>query len=143
GVITPDDAIIALSWSGENAELRDLTDYAKRFRVALIAVTASADSALARADAIALVLPAATEACPLGPAPTTSTLMQLALGDALAVALFESRGFTALQFRDFHPVGKLGASLTFVRDVMHEGAALPLVAQGTRMSGAIVEMSGK
>ena len=143
GIITPDDAIIALSWSGETAELRDLTDYAKRFRVALIAVTASADSTLARAADIALVLPAAREACPLGLAPTTSTLMQLAIGDALAVALFESRGFTAVQFRDFHPGGKLGASLTFVRDVMHKEPVLPLVALGTRMSDAIMEMTGK
>jgi arabinose-5-phosphate isomerase len=143
GVITKDDAIIALSWSGETAELRDLTDYAKRFGVALIAVTASADSTLAKAADIALVLPAAKEACPLGLAPTTSTLMQLALGDALAVALFESRGFTALQFKEFHPGGKLGASLTFVRDVMHQGDAVPLVPLGTRMSDALVVMTGK
>jgi arabinose-5-phosphate isomerase len=143
GIITPDDTIVALSWSGETAELRDLTDYAKRFRVALIAITASADSALARAADIALVLPAVKEACPLGLAPTTSTMMQLAVGDALAVALFESRGFTALQFRDFHPGGKLGASLTFVRDVMHPEPALPLVALGTRMSDAIMEITGK
>jgi arabinose-5-phosphate isomerase len=143
GVISKDDVIIALSWSGETAELRDLTDYAKRFRVTLIAVTANADSALGQAADIALVLPAAKEACPLGLAPTTSTLMQLALGDALAVALFESRGFTALQFREFHPGGKLGASLTFVRDVMHRGPSMPLVALGTRMSDALVEMTGK
>jgi arabinose-5-phosphate isomerase len=143
GVISRDDVIIALSWSGETAELRDLTDYAKRFSVALIAVTASAESTLARAANIALVLPAAKEACPLGLAPTTSTLMQLALGDALAVALFESRGFTALQFKEFHPGGKLGASLTFVHDMMHQGAALPLVSAGTRMSEALVEMTGK
>jgi arabinose-5-phosphate isomerase len=143
GVISKDDVIIALSWSGETAELRDLTDYAKRFRVTLIAVTANADSALGQAADIALVLPAAKEACPLGLAPTTSTLMQLALGDALAVALFESRGFTALQFREFHPGGKLGASLTFVRDVMHRGPSMPLVVLGTRMSDALVEMTGK
>jgi arabinose-5-phosphate isomerase len=143
GVISKDDVIIALSWSGETAELRDLTDYAKRFRVTLIAVTANADSALGQAADIALVLPAAKEACPLGLAPTTSTLMQLALGDALAVALFERRGFTALQFREFHPGGKLGASLTFVRDVMHRGPSMPLVALGTRMSDALVEMTGK
>jgi len=143
GVITKDDVIVALSWSGETAELRDLTDYAKRFRVALIAVTANAESTLARAADVALVLPAAKEACPLGLAPTTSTLMQLALGDALAVALFESRGFTALQFRDFHPGGRLGANLTFVRDVMHTDKSVPLVPQGTRMSEALVEMSSK
>jgi len=144
GVISPDnDIIVALSWSGETAELRDLTDYAKRFRVTLIAVTANAESTLARAADIALVLPAAKEACPLGLAPTTSTLMQLALGDALAVALFESRGFTALQFKEFHPGGKLGASLTFVRDVMHQDSSMPLVTLGTRMSEALVEMTGK
>jgi arabinose-5-phosphate isomerase len=143
GVISPEDVIIALSWSGETAELRDLIDYAKRFRVSLIAVTANADSTLAKAADIALVLPAAKEACPLGLAPTTSTLMQLATGDALAVTLFESRGFTALQFKDLHPGGRLGASLTFLRDVMHRDAKIPLVVIGSRMSDAIMEMSAK
>ena len=143
GVISRDDVIVALSWSGETVELKDLIDYAKRFHVALIAITARKDSTLARAADVALILPAAREACSLGLAPTTSTLMQLALGDALAVALFESRGFTALQFKDLHPGGRLGASLTFVRDVMHTGTKLPLVARGTRMSDAVVEMSAK
>ncbi len=143
GVITPDDVIIALSWSGETVELKDLLDYAKRFRVALIAITARADSTLARAADVALTLPAAREACPLGLAPTTSTLIQLALGDALAVALFESRGFTALQFKDLHPGGRLGASLTFVRDVMHKGKSVPVVAQGARMTEALMEMTSK
>ena len=143
GVISPDDIIVALSWSGETAELRDLIDYAKRFRVALIAVTANADSTLAKAADIALVLPAAKEACPLGLAPTTSTLMQLAVGDALAVTLFESRGFTALQFKDLHPGGRLGASLTFLRDVMHMEPKIPLVPLGSHMSDAIMEMSAK
>jgi arabinose-5-phosphate isomerase len=143
GVITPDDVIIALSWSGETTELKDLIEYAKRFRVALIAVTSSADSTLARAADVVLALPAAREACPLGLAPTTSTLIQLALGDALAVALFESRGFTVLDFKALHPGGRLGASLTFVRDVMRTGDELPLVASGTRMGEAIVEMSAK
>jgi arabinose-5-phosphate isomerase len=143
GVITRDDVIVALSWSGETVELRDLTDYAKRFRVALIAVTANPESALARAADVVLTLPAAREACPLGLAPTTSTLLQLALGDALAVALFESRGFTALDFKALHPGGRLGASLTFVRDVMHTGKALPLVARGTRMTEAVMEITSK
>lgn len=137
------DIILALSWSGETAELRDLIDYAKRFRVELVAITSQAKSALAQAANIALVLPAAQEACPHGLAPTTSTLMQLAIGDALAVALLESRGFTALDFKALHPGGKLGASLTFVRDLMHEGEKLPLVQDGTEMSDAIVEMSAK
>lgn len=144
GVISDkSDIILALSWSGETAELRDLIDYAKRFRVPLIAITSQPASALAQAADIALILPAAPEACPNGLAPTTSTLMQLALGDALAVALLESRGFTALDFKALHPGGKLGASLTFIRDVMHEGEKLPLVRIGTPMSSAIVEMSAK
>ncbi len=143
GVITPDDVIIALSWSGETVELKDLLDYAKRFRVALIAITAKSESTLARAADVSLMLPAAREACPLGLAPTTSTLIQLALGDALAVALFESRGFTALQFKDLHPGGRLGASLTFVRDVMHKGKSVPVVAHGARMTEALVEMTSK
>ena len=137
------DIILALSWSGETAELRDLIDYAKRFRVPLIAITSQANSALAQAANFSLILPAAPEACPNGLAPTTSTLMQLALGDALAVALLESRGFTALDFKALHPGGKLGASLTFVRDIMHAGEKLPLVKTGTLMSDAIVEMSAK
>jgi arabinose-5-phosphate isomerase len=143
GVITPQDVIIALSWSGETIELKDLLDYATRFSVTLIAITSKADSALARAADVVLQLPTATEACPLGLAPTTSTLMQLAIGDALAVALFESRGFTALDFKALHPGGKLGAILTFARDMMHTGANVPLVRHGTPMSEAIVEMSTK
>jgi arabinose-5-phosphate isomerase len=137
------DIILALSWSGETAELRDLVNYANRFSVALIAVTSQPTSALAKAADIALILPAVQEACPNGLAPTTSTLMQLALGDALAVALLESRGFTALDFKALHPGGKLGASLTFIRDVMHSGEKLPLVKDGAPMSAAIVEMSAK
>jgi arabinose-5-phosphate isomerase len=143
GVITRDDVIVALSWSGETIELKDLLDYAKRFRVALVAITASADSTLAKAADVVLLMPSAREACPLGLAPTTSTLMQLALGDALTVALFESRGFTALDFKALHPGGRLGAILTFVSDVMHKGERVPLVKRGTRMSEAIVEMSAK
>src|ERR1700704_4010081 len=122
GMITPDDVIIALSWSGETAELKNLIDYSRRFRIGLIAVTADPASTLGRAADVALVLPQAREACPHNLAPTTSSLMQLALGDALAIALLESRGFTALDFRDLHPGGRLGAALTFVRDLMHTGA---------------------
>ncbi len=143
GVVTRDDLIIALSWSGETLELRDLTEYAKRFRVPLIAVTSGQDSTLAKAADVVMLLPQVSEACPLGLAPTTSTLIQLALGDALAVALFESHGFTALDFKALHPGGKLGASLTFVRQVMHVGERLPLVPAGTRMTKAIVEISTK
>jgi arabinose-5-phosphate isomerase len=143
GMITSDDVIIAMSWSGETAELKNLINYSRRFRIGLIAITADAASTLGKAADIALVLPPAREACPHNLAPTTSSLMQLALGDALAIALLESRGFTALDFRDLHPGGRLGAALTFVRDLMHTGPEMPLKPVGTLMSDAIVEMSAK
>lgn len=143
GMITPDDVIMALSWSGETVELKNLIDYSRRFRIGLIAVTAEADSTLGRAADVALVLPQAREACPHNLAPTTSSLMQLALGDAMAVALLESRGFTELDFKALHPGGRLGAMLKFVRDVMRGGDGIPLAAVGSRMSDAIVEMSAK
>ena len=103
GMITENDAIVALSWSGETAELKNLTDYAKRFRISLIAMTADASSTLGRAADVVLQLPQAREACPHNLAPTTSSLMQLALGDALAIALLDSRGFSAQQFHVLHP----------------------------------------
>jgi arabinose-5-phosphate isomerase len=143
GMITGDDVIMALSWSGETAELKDLTDYSRRFKIGLIAVTANPQSALAQAADVVVCLPQAREACPHNLAPTTSTLMQQALGDALAIALLESRGFTALKFAELHPGGKLGAMLKFVRDIMHSGAALPVVVTGTRMSDALVTMTQK
>jgi arabinose-5-phosphate isomerase len=143
GMIAPDDVIIALSWSGETAELKNLINYSRRFRIGLIAITSDAESALGRAADISLVLPSALEACPHNLAPTTSTLMQLAVGDALAIALLESRGFTALNFRDLHPGGRLGALLTFIRDLMHRGVEMPLKPIGTKMSDALVEMSAK
>jgi arabinose-5-phosphate isomerase len=143
GMITPDDVIVALSWSGETAELKNLIDYSRRFRIGLIAVTADGASTLGKAADVTLVLPQAREACPHNLAPTTSSLMQLALGDALAIALLESRGFTAIDFRNLHPGGRLGAALTFVRDLMHGGGEMPLKPVGTRMSDALVEMSAK
>ena len=143
GMITADDVIMALSWSGETIELKDLIDYSRRFRIGLIAVTAKLDSALAQAADVVLILPQAREACPHNLAPTTSSLMQLALGDALAIALLESRGFTALDYQRLHPGGRLGAMLKFVRDIMHTGSAVPLLPLGTRMTDAVVEMSTK
>ena len=143
GMIAPDDVVMALSWSGETAELKHLIDYSRRFRIGLIAITSAAESTLAAAADVALVLPSAREACPHNLAPTTSTLMQAALGDALAVALLERRGFTALDFGKLHPGGRLGALLKFVGDVMHTGDAIPLVALDTVMADAVVEMSTK
>jgi arabinose-5-phosphate isomerase len=143
GMITAGDVIMAISWSGETAELKDLTDYSRRFKIGLIAITSNRDSALAAAADIVLSLPLAREACPHNLAPTTSTLMQQALGDALAIALLESRGFTALKFAELHPGGKLGAMLKFVRDIMRAGDDVPLVQAGTRMSDALVVMTAK
>ena len=118
GMITEQDAVLALSWSGETPELSNLIQYSRRYNVPLIAITCSAHSALARAADIALVLPRIDEACPHGLAPTTSTLLQMAIGDALAVALLEARGFSANDFGVFHPGGKLGATLRYVREIM-------------------------
>ena len=143
GMITSDDVMMALSWSGETEELKDLITYSRRFRITLIAVTVNPESTLGKAADIVLELPPVREACPHNLAPTTSSLLQLALGDALAIALLESRGFTAVDFGVFHPRGRLGAALKFVRDVMHPGAAVPLIARGAAMSEAIVEMSAK
>lgn len=143
GMIAPDDVVIALSWSGETAELKNLIDYAKRFKIKLIAMTAQQGSTLGKAADVALVLPQAPEACPHNLAPTTSSIMQLALGDALAIALLESRGFTERDFHILHPGGRLGAMLKFVRDVMRTGEAIPICHSGQRMSEAIIEMSAK
>jgi arabinose-5-phosphate isomerase len=143
GMITKADVILALSWSGETAELKNLTDYSRRHNIGLIAMTASADSTLAKAADVVLALPQALEACPHNLAPTTSALMQLALGDALAIALLESHGFTAVDFGMLHPGGKLGALLKQVRDLMHSGESVPLAPLGTRMSEAIIVMSTK
>src|SRR5467141_2133100 len=143
GMITADDVILALSWSGEQPEMKNLITYAKRFRIPLIAMTAERESTLAKAADVALTLPKAREACPHNLAPTTSSLLILALGDALAIALLEGRGFTSVDFSVLHPGGKLGAMLKFARDLMHSGDAIPLKPLGTRMSDALVEMSSK
>jgi arabinose-5-phosphate isomerase len=143
GMITTDDVVLALSWSGEQAEMKALITYAKRFRIALIAMTAEGDSTLSQAADVALTLPKAREACPHNLAPTTSSLMLLALGDALAIALLEGRGFTSVDFSVLHPGGKLGAMLKHVGEIMHTGEAVPLKPLGTSMPEALVEMTSK
>src|SRR5271154_776352 len=143
GMVQNGDVVLALSWSGESVELAAIVTYAKRFKIPLIAMTSQSDSALGRQADIVLRLPAAQEACPNGLAPTTSTTMQLALGDALAMALLEAKGFTARDFRDLHPGGKLGAKLAFVRDIMHQGEAIPRIEVGAPLAQAIVEMTSK
>ena len=141
GMITPDDVIIMISNSGESPELRDILTYSRRFAVPLIAITAVSESTIAKEADTVLLLPRAREACPNGLAPTTSTLMQLALGDALAIALLEDKGFSAGDFRTFHPGGKLGAQLKHVRDVMHPKAELPLGTTSMPMLEALIAMT--
>ncbi len=143
GMIARDDAIIAMSWSGESAELKTIVAYSQRFSIPLVAVTAGETSALARAADVVLLLPRVPEACPHGLAPTTSTLMQLVIGDALAIALLEARAFTPDQFRTFHPGGQLGASLMKVREVMHRGDHVPLAVRGSALKDAVVTLSRK
>lgn len=143
GMIVPGDAVLALSNSGETPELADIVAHARRFGLPLVSITGRAESALARAADQALLLPPAPEACPLGLAPTTSTTMQLALGDALAVALLTRRGFGPADFRVFHPGGRLGARLSRVRDLMHSGEEMPLAPPDTRMDAALVAMTAK
>ena len=143
GMLTRDDVLLAFSWSGETAEFSGLITYSRRFAVPLIAATSREKSTLAASAEIVLLLPQAKEACPHGLAPTTSTIMQLALGDALAIALLESKGFTARDFSIFHPGGQLGANLKFVSDIMHKGDQMPLVDRDAVMSDALVTMTEK
>ena len=143
GMIRDDDVVLAMSWSGESPELADIVAYTRRFDVPLIAITSRAESALGKAADICLTLPISQEACPNGLAPTTSTTMQLAAGDALAILLLERRGFTALDFNRYHPGGKLGTKLLQVGKLMHTGDALPLVKLTASLSEGIVEMTSK
>jgi arabinose-5-phosphate isomerase len=143
GMVGLGDAVLALSKGGESAELRNVIAYTRRFSIPLISMTCSPDSSLAKASDVVLLMPNVEEACPHGLAPTTSTMMQLALGDALAIALLEARGFTARDFHVFHPGGKLGAALSHVADVMHTGERVPLVAKGTPLPEAISTLSRK
>jgi arabinose-5-phosphate isomerase len=137
GMIGAGDVVLAFSRSGETPELRDVIHYCKRFGVQLVAVASGPDSALVKAASLAFVLPAAEEACTITNAPTTSTTMQLALGDALAVALLEARGFSARDFHAFHPGGKLGAQLVTVADLMGVGDTVPRVGLDATFAEAI------
>jgi arabinose-5-phosphate isomerase len=143
GMIGPGDAILALSKTGETRELADIIDYAARFAIPLIALTAAADSSLGRAADVVLLIPEAPEATSAVSAPTTSTTLQMAMGDALAVALLERRGFQPQDFRVLHPGGKLGAMLRTARDLMHGEDELPLVYADTPMRQALLVMTEK
>ncbi|MCP4395206.1 MAG: KpsF/GutQ family sugar-phosphate isomerase [Alphaproteobacteria bacterium] len=143
GMITTNDVVITMSNSGETSELSDIVAYTRRFNIPLIGITGETKSSLATTSDVALILPAVKEACPLGLAPTTSTTMALALGDAIAVAMLERKGFSAEDFQERHPGGKLGSKLQRVRDIMHKGDEIPLVKHDTLMSEALIIMSEK
>ena len=143
GMITKSDVCIMLSNSGETAELSDEIAHTKRFSIPMIAITKNPTSSLASAADVALILPDVPEACSIGMAPTTSTTLQLALGDALAVALMNLHGFDRDNYRVNHPGGKLGAQLLKVESIMHSGSVLPVVSEQTAMSDALLEMTAK
>ncbi|MGE5270700.1 MAG: KpsF/GutQ family sugar-phosphate isomerase [Thiohalocapsa sp.] len=143
GMIGQQDAILALSNSGDSGELADIIAYSRRFKIPLIAFTGGSGSLLAEAADVVLLLPCTAEACPMGLAPTTSTTMMIALGDALAIALLERRGFSSADFQLFHPGGKLGRRLLRVADIMHVGDAVPLISTEAPTSEAILVMSAK
>jgi arabinose-5-phosphate isomerase len=143
GALVPGDALLMLSYRGETAELSDLITYAKRFHIPLIGMAANPDSALMQAADVKLLLPKSREACPMGLAPTTSTTLMLVLGDALAVALMERRGFSADQYRQLHPGGSLGRALIRVSDLMHEGDEVPLAAESDSMQQVLIVMAAR
>lgn len=142
GMITPDDAVMCLSNSGETAELSDLIHYCKRYKIPLIGMVRRAGSMLVETADIAIILPEVPEASPTG-APTTSTLMMLAYGDALAMALLEQRGFSKEDFGKYHPGGKLGQGLLRAETLMHSGDEMPLVAHDLPMQDVLIAMTSK
>lgn len=143
GMITRHDALLALSNSGETAELTDIVTYSRRYDIPLVAITSRTESSLADAADLALILPDIGEACPMGLAPTSSTTMMLALGDALAVALLERKGFSSSDFQIYHPGGKLGRQLLKASALMHRGESVPLVAGDCAMGEVLLVMTQK
>ncbi|MGH1417088.1 MAG: KpsF/GutQ family sugar-phosphate isomerase [Pelagimonas sp.] len=143
GMIVPGDICIVISNSGQTRELQDLVGYCKRFAIPIAGISSNPESVLMRASTYQLLIPKAEEACPIGMAPTTSTTITLALGDAIAVALMEQRGFTADHFKDFHPGGKLGMQLATVGDLMHSAEDLPLVDGETDMQDVLLVMTSR
>jgi arabinose-5-phosphate isomerase len=141
GMVTEDDCVLAISRSGAAGELTDILHHCRRLKIPLIGMTFVATSALAEACDIVLLLPECGEASEAAPAPTISTTMCLALGDALAVALLDAAGFTVAHFRAIHPGGRLGAMLKHVRDVMRTGADMPIVPPGASIAEALEKMS--
>jgi len=143
GIIENNDIIFAISWSGETTELGNIVKYALENKIKIIGLSSNKDSHLAKSSDIALTLPFVEEACPNGLAPTTSTTMQLVVGDALAISLLNVRDFNKDNFRSLHPGGQLGAALAIVEDVMHSGDSLPTIEAGSLMSEALIRISEK
>jgi len=143
GMLSDGDVVLVLSNSGNTPELADIISYTRRFGIPMIGIASNPESVLLRQSDVALAIPKVEEACGTGVVPTSSTTVALVLGDALAISLMEHRAFTPEHFREFHPGGKLGAQLSRVKDLMHVGAALPLVSEATPMSEALLEISRK
>ena len=143
GMITPEDTVVILSNSGRSAELSSIITYTKRFQIPLIAITQDDKSPLAEAADCLLIIPNAQEACPLGLAPTTSSTLMLALGDALAICLLERKGFSHDDFKIFHPGGQLGKSLIRIEDIMHDGHKMPLISEDMKVSEVLLTMTAK
>jgi arabinose-5-phosphate isomerase len=143
GMIEKNDVILAISWSGETTELGDIVRFAHENKNKLIGLSSNKNSHLANSSDIALNLPNAKEACPNGLAPTTSTTMQLIVGDALAISLLNIRDFNKDNFRLLHPGGRLGAILAKVSDIMHIDDEIPVLNKGSKMSEAIIKISEK
>lgn len=141
GMISQKDVVLIISKSGESQELSDIVNYCRRNAITLVALTAIAQSSLGKMATHVLLMPNCPEALPLGVAPTTSTVMSLALGDALALAVLEIRDFQVSHFREFHPGGKLGRKLMRVRDIMHAGDELPVMNLGETLGKAVLEMT--
>lgn len=141
GMITPDDVVLMLSHSGESTELGPIIQYCKRFAIPLVGLTARPGSTVAQAADMCLLMPEVEEACPNALAPTTSTTVQMAFGDALAISLMEMRGFSADDFHKFHPNGRLGAQLVKVREMMASGDAVPSVHEDASLLDATIEMT--
>ena len=143
GMVGSEDIIFAISWSGETSELNDIVHFSKQNNIKLISLTSSSESHLASSADISLILPKVTEACPNGLAPTTSTTMQLIVGDAIAICLLNERGFDKDKFKSLHPGGQLGAALSTLEDIMHKEGTIPLLNSGTNMSEALIKISEK
>lgn len=141
GMVTPDDVVMMLSHSGESTELGPIIHYCKRYAIPLLGMTAEPDSTVAMAADVCMNMPAVREACPNSLTPTTSTTVQMAFGDALAMSLMEMRGFSADDFHKFHPNGRLGAQLTKVGELMKTGDAIPKVAENASLLDATIEMT--